>query len=127
MGESNYTIASSKCKDLLQISRSLFAAKKSTYFFSYITDSCLLAKLLMRQDKAPFAQEIMLQSLKILSTFLNEKNYKIKTSSIKGPDALLLKNSQLALQNSQKTHSPQNHQVLTEKLSLQTSLILLAE
>jgi hypothetical protein len=127
MGESNYTIASSKCKDLLQTSRSLFAAKKSTYFFSYITDSCLLAKLLMRQDKAPFAQEIMLQSLKILSTFLNEKNYKIKTSSIKGPDALLLKNSHLALQSSLKTQSPRNHQVLTEKLSLQTSLILLAE
>lgn len=127
MGELNYTLASSLCKDLLGISRKLFAAKKSTYFFSYVTDSCLLAKLFMRQYKMQLAQEIMLQSLKILSTFLNEKNYKIRIDTIRGPDQLLIKNLQTQLQESLTTQSPATQTLLTEKFELQTSLLMLAE
>ena len=68
----------SRIKELVSLSRSLFVKQQRKYFYSYIVDNLLFVKCFVKQDKVQFANEILLQCWKILTTFLNDSNYKVK-------------------------------------------------
>jgi hypothetical protein len=79
-GENEYSLAMTRIKELISISRSLFVAAQRKYFYSYIVDNLLFVKCFVKQDKVQFANEILLQCWKIIQTFLNDSNYKVKIS-----------------------------------------------
>jgi hypothetical protein len=79
-GENEYSLAMTRIKELISISRSLFVTAQRKYFYSYIVDNLLFVKCFVKQDKVQFANEILLQCWKIIQTFLNDSNYKVKIS-----------------------------------------------
>lgn len=127
-GESNYTFAMSKTKELLGVSKHLFSLSQRKYFYSYIIDNLLLAKLFIKQYKMQYAMELLMQSWKILQIFLNDKNYKIRVMDlpVSELDELAVIERKLKEANSSKPGSNAT-KVLRQNFELQTNLLMLKE
>lgn len=72
-----YRHALMKCKDLILVSKKLFLNTPFRYFYSFLTDSLLLAKCFIREDKFAQAEEVLTQGWKIFNKYITDENYRI--------------------------------------------------
>lgn len=73
----NYEGALLSCRDLLKITKRLFFHEPGGYFYTYISDSLLFVKCLLRNGKTELANESLEQVWALFEKFFNNKNYKI--------------------------------------------------
>ena len=66
-----------KCKELILYSKKLFFNEPFKYFYSYLTDSLLLAKCFIREDKFTQAEEVLVQGWKIFNKYVTTDQYRI--------------------------------------------------
>lgn len=72
-----YKFALLKSKELIMSSKRLFFNEPYKYFYSYLTDSLLLAKCFIREDKFSLAEECLTQGWKVFNHYITNDNYKI--------------------------------------------------
>jgi hypothetical protein len=127
-GESNYTFAMSKTKELLAVSKHLFSLHQRKYFYSYIIDNLLLTKLFVKQYKMQYAMELLMQSWKTLQMFMNDKNYKIRVIDL--PVSEMAELALLERKLTEATNSKPGSEatkVLRQNFEIQTNLLMLKE
>jgi len=72
-----YKSALMKCKDLIVVSKRLFFNEPYKYFYAFLSDSLLLAKCFIREDKFTQAEEVLTQGWRIFNKYVTNENYKI--------------------------------------------------
>jgi hypothetical protein len=73
----DYRQALLKSKELIGISKKLFFNEPLKYFYSFLTDSLLLAKCFIREDKFSQAEEVMQQGWRIFNKYVTSDSYRI--------------------------------------------------
>lgn len=72
-----YKHALVKAKELVMISKKLFFNEPFKYFYTFLTDSLILAKCFIREDKFTQAEEVLVQGWGIFNRYITNDNYKI--------------------------------------------------
>ena len=72
-----YKHALTKCKEIIQLAKKLFFNEPLKYFYSFLTDSMLLSKCFIREDKFSKAEEVLIQGWSIFNKYITNENYKI--------------------------------------------------
>lgn len=73
----DYRQALVKCKELIGISKKLFFNEPLKYFYAFLTDSLLLAKCFIREDKFSQAEEVLQQGWRIFNKYITSDSYRI--------------------------------------------------
>ena len=73
----DYRQALVKCKELVGVSKKLFFNEPLKYFYSFLTDSLLLTKCFIREDKFSQAEEVLQQGWRIFNKYITSDSYRI--------------------------------------------------
>ena len=126
-----YRHALIKAKELIMASKKLFFNEPFKYFYSFLTDSLVLTKCFIREDKFTQAEEVLNQGWKIFNKYITNDNYKISKVVFEERDENDLEALQKYINTTAEVEdsvgSAQQNEISKERERIKNNLIIIKE